>query len=168
MVGRKDLGTAVENDPRQLGHCCPQNCGTARGQVERRPSPAPLCSPSVEACCQADLRIAGRLSSGSGRRVPLPVTLVCYVCLGSTACMGLIAEISGAWVHPGAVPPAAGKVAVGPGEVLAGRGLGAAPGRGPTREAILPRVEQGWRERVHMVKDGWAPNAGPPAVGFAC
>lgn len=82
--------------------------------------------------------------------------------------MGLIAEISGAWVRPGAVPPAAGKVAVGPGEVLAGRGLGAAPGRGPTREAILPRVEQGWRERVHMVKDGWAPNAGPPAVGFAC
>ena len=67
------------------------------GQVERRLSPAPLCAPSVEARCQADLWIAGRLLAGSGRRVPLPVTLVCYVCLGSTACTGLTAGISGAW-----------------------------------------------------------------------
>lgn len=122
----------------------------------------------MEARCQADLRIARRLLAGSGRRVPLPVTLVCYVCLGSTACTGLTAGISGAWLRPGAMPPAAGKAAMGPGEVLTGHGLGAAPGWRPTREAVLPRVEQGWREEVHMVKHCWALNARPPAVGFAC
>ena len=130
-----------------------------RGRVERRLSPAPLCAPSVEARCQADLWIAGRLSAGSGHRVPLPVTLVCYVCLGSTACTGLTAGTSGAWVRPRAMPPAAGEAATGPGEVLAGHGLGAAPGRRPTREAVLPRVEQGWREKVDVVKHCWALNA---------
>lgn len=55
--------------------------GWARGQVERL-SLAPLCAPSVEARCQADLQVAGRLSAGAGRCVPLPVTLVSCVFRG--------------------------------------------------------------------------------------
>lgn len=126
------------------GTSCPWTQNYGMGQVERL-CLAPLCALSVEARCQADLQVAGRLSAGAGRCVPLPVTLVSRVfrgqqgraavfhsrwhssvnvCLGSPACLGLTAGTSGPWACPRAMPPAAGEAAAGPGEVLSGGGFG--------------------------------------------